>query len=247
MATSTGGEDTMWNAIKRKRHARHPEPEEPQVRDEPKAAAEAADIVCDRCKRSVLQDDSDGWNVVLDKGYAVGFLCPDCQTAEENAEAEVHEATLDYGAGQMDEDGRVRWPQKGSSNSIAVGGHGAMRENKAIHLLVSLEPPVLHVAVGPQSDARLSALFESEVCRKAVHEEMSRKGAEPGTRDLAYLVDSDMDATEVWVVEDQAMAVGGAGAHKLLVICSPDIDPHLLGTFAPEYADSMREAIHAQR
>ncbi|MFJ3955395.1 hypothetical protein ACIPXV_36070 [Streptomyces libani] len=227
----------MWDAIKRKRRTRHPEPE-------PEEVEQATDIVCDRCKRP-LRGEEDGWNVVLDKGYAIGHLCPDCQTAEENAEAEVHEATLDYSAGHVDEDGRVRWSAKGVCNSISVGGHAAMRENTAIHMMVSVEPPVLRVAVGPQSDARLSGLFGNVTCKKAVHEEMASKGAQPGTRDLSYLVDSDMDATDVWVVEDQAMAVGGAGSHKLLVIYSPDIDPHLLEVFAPEYADSMREAIHA--
>lgn len=225
----------MWKAIKRKRRTRHPEPE---------AADVVADIVCDRCKRPV-RGEGDGWNVVLEKGYAVGYLCPDCQTAEENAEAEVYEATLDYRAAQVDEDGRVRLPLKGACDRISVGSHAAMRENEAIHMLVSVDPPELHVAVGPQSDARLSALFGNETCKKAVDEELSSKGARPGTRDLAYLVDSDMDATDVYVVEDQAMAVGGTGSHKLLVIYSPDIDPHLLGTFAPKYADAMRAAIHA--
>ncbi|BDM69926.1 hypothetical protein HEK616_34130 [Streptomyces nigrescens] len=226
----------MWDAIKRKRRTRHPEPEEVE---------EVADIVCDRCKRP-MRGGGDGWNAVFDEGYAIGYLCPDCQTAEENAEAEVHEATLDCSAGHVDEDGRVRWPVKGAWNGISTGTHGAMRENKAIHMLVSLEPPELRVAVGPQSDARLSGLFRTETCKKAVHEAMSSKGAQPGTRDLAYLVDSDMDSTDVWVVEDQAMAAGGNDSHKLVVIYSPDIDPHLLDAFAPEYADSMREAIHAQ-
>ncbi|GAA5610572.1 hypothetical protein CP981_15735 [Streptomyces platensis] len=233
----------MWDVIKRKRRTRHPEPERTRPQ-EPEAVEQATDIVCDRCRRT-LRGADDGWNVVMDSGYAVGYLCPDCQTAEENAEAEVHQATLDYNAGQVDEHGRVRWPKRGACNSISVGGHAAMRANKAIHMMVSADPPVLRVAVGPQSDARLSELFGHETCKKAVQDEMSSKGAQPGTRDLAYLVDSDMDATDVWVVEDQEMAVGGTSTHKLLVIYSPDIDPHILEVFAPEYADSMREAIHA--
>ncbi|MEU5014325.1 hypothetical protein AB0G35_29365 [Streptomyces sp. NPDC021749] len=193
-----------------------------------------------------MPGEGDGWNVVFDAGYAVENVCPDCQTAEENAEAEVHEATLDYSAGHVDEDGRVRWPVKGAWSRISTGTHGAMRENKALHLLVFLEPPELRVAVGPQSDARLSGLFRTETCKEAVREAMSSEGARPGTRDLGYLVDSGMDTSDVWVVEDQAMAAGGKGSHKLLVIYSPDIDPHLLDAFAPEYADSMREAIQTQ-
>ncbi|MER6304721.1 hypothetical protein [Streptomyces sp. NPDC001657] len=235
----------MWDAFKRKRRSRHPEPEEVEEGGEVEEVEKVTDIVCDRCKRP-MQGEGDGWNVVLDKGYAIGYLCPDCQTGEENAEAEVHEATLDYSAGRVEEDGRVRWPAKGAWNSVSTGTHGAMRENKAIHMLVSLEPPVLRVAVGPQSDARLSGLFRTETCKKAVHEAMSSKGARPGTRDLAYLVDSGMDSTDVWVVEDHVRAVGGIDSHKLVVVYSPDIDPHLLDAFAPEYADSMRKAIHAQ-
>ncbi|MDC8973986.1 hypothetical protein [Mycobacterium marinum] len=38
----------------------------------------------------------DGWNVVVERGYVTGLLCPNCQTPQENAEAAVNEATLDY-------------------------------------------------------------------------------------------------------------------------------------------------------
>ncbi|MCV7380265.1 hypothetical protein H7K38_16600 [Mycobacterium alsense] len=36
------------------------------------------------------------WNVVVEYGVVMGLLCPACQTPEENAEAAVNEATLDY-------------------------------------------------------------------------------------------------------------------------------------------------------
>lgn len=36
------------------------------------------------------------WNVTLVRGIAVGITCPGCQTPEENAEAAINEATLDY-------------------------------------------------------------------------------------------------------------------------------------------------------
>jgi transcription elongation factor Elf1 len=36
------------------------------------------------------------WNVIGERGYIIGLICGDCQTAEENAEAAIHEATLDY-------------------------------------------------------------------------------------------------------------------------------------------------------
>jgi hypothetical protein len=31
------------------------------------------------------------WNATLRQGVVVGYLCPDCQTPEENAEAAIHE------------------------------------------------------------------------------------------------------------------------------------------------------------
>ena len=36
------------------------------------------------------------WNVIVEFGIVTGLLCPDCQTAEENLEAEVNHATFDY-------------------------------------------------------------------------------------------------------------------------------------------------------
>ncbi|GJO37416.1 hypothetical protein NJB1604_02180 [Mycobacterium marinum] len=52
---------------------------------------------CDRCGRRArsLAAMSD-WNVVVERGYVTGLLCPNCQTPQENAEAAVNEATLDY-------------------------------------------------------------------------------------------------------------------------------------------------------
>ena len=52
-------------------------------------------IRCDRCKRR-LRGEGAGWNVTVEQGMVVGHTCPGCQTAEENAEAEINEATLDY-------------------------------------------------------------------------------------------------------------------------------------------------------
>jgi hypothetical protein len=59
-------------------------------------------IRCDRCRRRCRR--LEGWNVVGDKGVIVGHLCPDCQTPEENAEAEIKAATLNY---FRDSQGRV--------------------------------------------------------------------------------------------------------------------------------------------
>jgi hypothetical protein len=51
-------------------------------------------IRCDRCNRRLRK--LDGSNVIYDQGAIVGYLCPACQTPEENAEAEIKEATLSY-------------------------------------------------------------------------------------------------------------------------------------------------------
>lgn len=54
-------------------------------------------IRCDRCRRRNRNPSvAAGWNATLRQGVIVGYLCPGCQTPEENAEAEVNEATTDY-------------------------------------------------------------------------------------------------------------------------------------------------------
>jgi hypothetical protein len=66
---------------------------------------------CGRCDRQFDPSDADAgqWNAVLSRGVATGALCPDCQSPEENAEAEVNAATLRYGQDGL---GRVRgWPK----------------------------------------------------------------------------------------------------------------------------------------
>ena len=52
---------------------------------------------CDRCgRRARSLARMHDWNVIVEFGSVTGLLCPDCQTAEENLEAEVNHATLDY-------------------------------------------------------------------------------------------------------------------------------------------------------
>lgn len=60
-------------------------------------------IRCDRCRRRYRGHGE--WNVIGRQGAIVGLLCPSCQTPEENAEAEINAATLDYVTGP---DGLVR-------------------------------------------------------------------------------------------------------------------------------------------
>jgi hypothetical protein len=59
-------------------------------------------IICRRCGRRATKAEigspDNAWNVTLRDGAIVaeGFNCPDCQTPEENAEAEIRFDTLDY-------------------------------------------------------------------------------------------------------------------------------------------------------
>lgn len=55
---------------------------------------------CSRCGRRFRETapDADGWNGTYIKGVLVGAICPTCQTPEENAEAEINAATIEYRA-----------------------------------------------------------------------------------------------------------------------------------------------------
>lgn len=66
-------------------------------------------IRCSACNRRLRSPD--GWNCTIKSGVIVGYICPTCQTPEQNAEAEINEATLDYG---RDGSGRVTGKPKGS-------------------------------------------------------------------------------------------------------------------------------------
>lgn len=51
---------------------------------------------CGRCGQRCRRTRDQGWNVIFKQGIPVGLLCPLCQTPEENAEAEINDATTDY-------------------------------------------------------------------------------------------------------------------------------------------------------
>lgn len=57
----------------------------------------------------------------MSRGVPAGYLCPGCQTPEENAEAEVNQATLDYA---VRADGRAIGVPKGlmSADKDVNGG-----------------------------------------------------------------------------------------------------------------------------
>ena len=58
----------------------------------PDSAPEVA--LCMRCNRDIRDsEDQAEWNAAMSDGRVVGFVCPDCQTPEENAEAVVRDAS----------------------------------------------------------------------------------------------------------------------------------------------------------
>lgn len=51
-------------------------------------------FTCTRCGST--GSDPDGWNGEFEAGRLVAIICPACQTAEQNAEAEINAATIEY-------------------------------------------------------------------------------------------------------------------------------------------------------
>lgn len=54
-------------------------------------------ITCSRCGRISRATKAKQWNVTMQQGRLIGYLCPDCQTPEENAEAEINDSITRYG------------------------------------------------------------------------------------------------------------------------------------------------------
>lgn len=72
------------------------------------------EIKCGRCgcRYRPAATGASRWNVTLSRGVVAGATCPTCQTAEENVEAEINLATLDY---RTDRLGRVQGRPKAAS------------------------------------------------------------------------------------------------------------------------------------
>lgn len=69
---------------------------------------EGLSCACGRTFRWTAHDVTQ-WNATFRGGVIVAVVCPECQTPEANAEAEVNAATVDYTVGA---DGRVRGKPK---------------------------------------------------------------------------------------------------------------------------------------
>lgn len=71
-------------------------------------------IECERCGKVEFAGmaTAQKWNVTVKDGIISGFLCHECQTDEEDIEAQVNESLIDYSKGFVDEQGRLRAPLK---------------------------------------------------------------------------------------------------------------------------------------
>lgn len=69
-------------------------------------------VSCTRCgtSRRLYQAAQAGWNFDTRTGQITAIICTACQTAGENTEAAINDATLDY---RLDADGLLRGTPKG--------------------------------------------------------------------------------------------------------------------------------------
>ena len=65
---------------------------------------------CDRCKRRCRNDPECRCNVVFRKGIVLGYVFPECQTPEENAQATENLGKWDYSRQVELSDGRMAVP-----------------------------------------------------------------------------------------------------------------------------------------
>lgn len=88
-------------------------------------------IKCGRCHRRMRNVGE--WNVVMREGHIESYLCPRCQTPEENAGAEVNLATLDYLGpgpdgcfrGRPKADRHVAMPEGQNLGTAVIEGNGS--------------------------------------------------------------------------------------------------------------------------
>ncbi|MFG3545786.1 hypothetical protein [Streptomyces clavifer] len=201
---------------------------------------------CFRCTRACWKDADDAprWNVEFMRGVPVGYLCPTCQTPEENAEAEVKAATLDYTNTAADAEGRQKIAPAGGWHTVTALEHPLVREDETVHLALAIESAELRIAVGPQSDAHLADLFDGP-CATVIRTALEREQAKPGHRTVVYNAMEGFGPDTILLVEDHALCEDGEDRGELMLSFSPTVNPHLLGAFAPPVAEAIRTILRA--
>ncbi|MFJ3856146.1 hypothetical protein ACIPRL_07965 [Streptomyces sp. NPDC090085] len=200
---------------------------------------------CARCRRACWSDSPDGprWNAEVRAGQVVGIECPDCQTPEENMEAELKAATLDYRTMTKRADGRTAIAPRGGWHTAVAADHPIV-EDKTVHLAAEILDGRLNLAVGPHSDARLHEPFTGAAAQ-AVRAALAAKEARPGTRTLTFAPMEDFGPDTIVFIEDQAIADDAEDRGELVVCFSPQMNPHLLTAFTPTIADCIRGLLAA--
>ncbi|MGY5124366.1 hypothetical protein [Streptomyces nigrescens] len=197
-------------------------------------------IRCSRCNRRYRKwsAGADQWNAVLEEGYFTGiYLCPRCQTPEENLEAEVKESTLDYERGHLDEQGRMRTPAKGAVDRelgmVDVGG-----KPTDVQLIAVRQDDTVRVGVNEFTDLRIAELLCEGLApgaRKLINSSGSAHGGEP--RSTVMVVSDDLEPGTVAVERAETLDHQEAD-----VISVPrDVDCEVLTAFTPEIAAQLRE------
>ncbi len=96
----------------------------------------------------------------------------------------------------------------------------------------AIESVELHVAVGPQSDARLADLFDGP-CPTVVRTALEREQAQPRGKVVNNAMESfGLDA--ILLVEAHGLCEDGEGRGELVLSFPPPANLHLLGAFAQQ-------------
>ncbi|WP_329103221.1 hypothetical protein [Streptomyces sp. NBC_01439] len=201
---------------------------------------------CIRCTRACWKGAADAlrWNIEFAQGRPVGYLCPECQTPEENAEAEVNAATVDYVTMAPAADGRQMAAPVGGWHTVTALEHPLVLVDRGVHLALAVEAAELRVAVGPHSDARLYELF-AEPCATVVRTALEREQARPGRRSITYSPMPGLGPDIVLFVEDHALCEDGEDRGELLFCFSTSPGPHLLAAFHPWVEEALRSVLRA--
>lgn len=197
-------------------------------------------IRCSRCNRRYRKwsADADRWNMVFEGGMFTGaYLCPRCQTPEENLEAEAQQATLDYERGYIDEEGRMRVPAKGAVDRqlgmVDVGGNPT-----DVQLLAVRQDDTVMVGVNEFTDLRVAALLCEGLAPGAwqlINNSGSAHGGEP--RSTVMMVSDELEPDTVAVERGETLDHQEADVIRV----PRHVDCEVLSAFTPEIASQLRE------
>jgi hypothetical protein len=158
------------------------------------------------------------WNMTLAEGVVVGLHCPQCQTPEESAEAEVNAATLTY---ELSADGKIggypRLAPDAASRLIEVEGWGEVAWlREPVNGPLSIIPPFVFVyGELRQGVDLLRAITESGVAMRVPRVELTTEAQMARLEhDIAKLSDNLGGLRVEWDWEDDPAEGDGLGAER---------------------------------